>query len=236
MFPVPRQRWVDTLASEGADIQSLPHEALIFHGREDRALPLESSLRLHHLIGDQQSGQSVFEWSHFKPKAGQLLRGDEWYRFAPDGTIAEIRAYYGHFDHYTIRARDVDVSAQFYRDILGFRAQVLDGFAFPFHLMFAGDQAIVHLIGAGALIDVRGNVANGRSGSNPAMRGHLLHGQSTPLGGLNSDDARGRGCASGLAEGLFGARSIWSTSMRFAHWFKSQARLGALFICCWAIF
>jgi hypothetical protein len=47
-----------------------------------------------------------------------------------------------------------------------------------------------------------------------------------PLGGLNSDDARGRGCASGLADDLFGARSIWSTSMRFAHWFKSRGRLG----------
>ena len=46
------------------------------------------------------------------------------------------------------------------------------------------------------------------SGSNPVMWGRLLHGWSTPLGGLNSDDARGRGCASGLADGLFGAPSI----------------------------
>ena len=65
-----------------------------------------------------------------------------------------------------------------------------------------------------------------RLGSNPAMHGRLLHGRSTPLGGLNSGDARGRGCVVGLADGLFGARSIWSTSMRFAHWFKSRGRLG----------
>ena len=51
-----------------------------------------------------------------------------------------------------------------------------------------------------------------------------LHGRSTPLGGLNSDDARGRGCASGLADDLFGTNSIWSTSVRFAHWFKSWGR------------
>ncbi len=63
-----------------------------------------------------------------------------------------------------------------------------------------------------------------RFGSNPVMWGCLLRGWSTPLGGLNSDDARDRGCASGRADGLFGARSIWSTSMRFAHWFKSWGR------------
>jgi pimeloyl-ACP methyl ester carboxylesterase len=54
MFPAPRQRWVDTLTSEETDIQSLSHEALIFHGREDRVLPPESSLRLHHLIARSQ--------------------------------------------------------------------------------------------------------------------------------------------------------------------------------------
>ncbi len=57
------------------------------------------------------------------------------------------------FDHYTIRAANVDVSARFYSEIMGFRTQVLDGFEFPFRLMFLGDQAIVHLMGAGEALD-----------------------------------------------------------------------------------
>ncbi|MES2237374.1 MAG: nuclear transport factor 2 family protein [Pseudomonadota bacterium] len=44
--------------------------------------------------GDMESRQAVIEWSHFKKKIGQLLRGDEWYRFTEDGLIIEIRAYY----------------------------------------------------------------------------------------------------------------------------------------------
>ncbi|SDW96499.1 alpha/beta fold hydrolase [Marinobacter mobilis] len=46
MFPAPRQRWVDNLASREADIRSLPHETLILHGREDRVIPLQTSLTL----------------------------------------------------------------------------------------------------------------------------------------------------------------------------------------------
>jgi len=46
MFPAPRQRWVDALASREADIRRLPHEALVIHGREDRVIPLATSLTL----------------------------------------------------------------------------------------------------------------------------------------------------------------------------------------------
>ena len=49
--------------------------------------------------GDPESGQAVIEWSHFKQKQGQLLRGDEWYRFNDDGKILEIRAYYASPTH-----------------------------------------------------------------------------------------------------------------------------------------
>jgi hypothetical protein len=34
------------------------------------------------------------EWTHFKPKLGVYLRGDEWYVFSREGLIKEIRAYY----------------------------------------------------------------------------------------------------------------------------------------------
>ncbi|SDC80198.1 alpha/beta fold hydrolase [Paraburkholderia lycopersici] len=50
MFPAPRQRWVEALASPEAAIRALTHETLIVHGREDRVIPLASSLRLIDLI------------------------------------------------------------------------------------------------------------------------------------------------------------------------------------------
>jgi len=46
MFPAPRQRWVDAMASAEADIRALPHETLVIHGREDKVIPLENSLTL----------------------------------------------------------------------------------------------------------------------------------------------------------------------------------------------
>jgi 2-hydroxymuconate-semialdehyde hydrolase len=46
MFPAPRQRWVDAMASAEADIRALPHHALVLHGREDRVIPLANSLTL----------------------------------------------------------------------------------------------------------------------------------------------------------------------------------------------
>jgi len=36
----------------------------------------------------------VIEWTHFKPRQGVYLRGDEWYVFSNLGLIREIRAYY----------------------------------------------------------------------------------------------------------------------------------------------
>ncbi len=52
MFPAPRQRWVDALATPEEEIAALPHPVLLVHGREDRVIPLEVSLRLLQLIGD----------------------------------------------------------------------------------------------------------------------------------------------------------------------------------------
>jgi 2-hydroxymuconate-semialdehyde hydrolase len=46
MFPAPRQRWVDALASQEADIHAVPHETLIVHGRDDKVIPLTNSLTL----------------------------------------------------------------------------------------------------------------------------------------------------------------------------------------------
>ena len=54
MFPAPRQRWVDAMASEDSDIAALPNETLVIHGREDQVLPHTNALRLHELINRSQ--------------------------------------------------------------------------------------------------------------------------------------------------------------------------------------
>lgn len=50
MFPAPRQAGVDALASDEAEIAKLPHEALVLHGREDKVIPAEASIRLFNLL------------------------------------------------------------------------------------------------------------------------------------------------------------------------------------------
>jgi 2-hydroxymuconate-semialdehyde hydrolase len=50
MFPAPRQRWVQALAHSEDDVSSIAAPTIIFHGREDRVIPLATSLRLLDLI------------------------------------------------------------------------------------------------------------------------------------------------------------------------------------------
>lgn len=52
MFPAPRQRWVDALATPEEEIARLPHETLLVHGRDDQVIPVDVSLRLLRLIRD----------------------------------------------------------------------------------------------------------------------------------------------------------------------------------------
>jgi 2-hydroxymuconate-semialdehyde hydrolase len=54
MFPAPRQRWVNAMASPEADIRALPHETLILHGRDDLVIPLSTSLTLSQWIAKSQ--------------------------------------------------------------------------------------------------------------------------------------------------------------------------------------
>ena len=54
MFPAPRQRWVDAMATPEEDIASLGQRTLIVHGREDRVIPLANSYRLLELIPKAQ--------------------------------------------------------------------------------------------------------------------------------------------------------------------------------------
>ena len=47
------------------------------------------------LVIEPHSWQAVMEWTHFKTKKNQILRGIEWYELDPaSGLIKEIRAYY----------------------------------------------------------------------------------------------------------------------------------------------
>ncbi|MDR1580256.1 MAG: alpha/beta fold hydrolase [Synergistaceae bacterium] len=54
MFPEPRQKSVEKMASNENYIRNIPHETLIVHGREDRVIPIETSLRLINLIDRAQ--------------------------------------------------------------------------------------------------------------------------------------------------------------------------------------
>lgn len=54
MFPAPRQRWVEDMATPEHVIRSLPHETLIVHGRDDQVIPLDNALRLLGLIERSQ--------------------------------------------------------------------------------------------------------------------------------------------------------------------------------------
>lgn len=68
MFPAPRQRWVEAMATSENRIAAIPHETLIVHGRDDQVIPLENSYRLLGLI--ERSELHVFgrcgHWSQIE--------------------------------------------------------------------------------------------------------------------------------------------------------------------------
>jgi ketosteroid isomerase-like protein len=55
---------------------------------------LGSIWTIDRMIVDAARLEAVIEWTHFKPRQGIHLRGDEWYLFSAAGRIREIRAYY----------------------------------------------------------------------------------------------------------------------------------------------
>lgn len=54
MFPAPRQAGVDAFALPDESLRALSHETLIVHGRDDRVIPVSSSIRLNELIPRSQ--------------------------------------------------------------------------------------------------------------------------------------------------------------------------------------
>lgn len=50
MFPHPRQPSMDDLSFPDETLKTIDHETLLVHGREDKVVPVENSLRLIHLL------------------------------------------------------------------------------------------------------------------------------------------------------------------------------------------
>ncbi|WP_068075711.1 alpha/beta fold hydrolase [Novosphingobium lentum] len=50
LFPEPRQRWLDALATDEGTLRALPHRTLILHGREDVIVPVAQSVKFNQLI------------------------------------------------------------------------------------------------------------------------------------------------------------------------------------------
>lgn len=63
-------------------------------GWQKAVATLGSIWTIDRVIVDAARLEAVIEWTHFKPKQGVYLRGDEWYIFSNLGRIREIRAYY----------------------------------------------------------------------------------------------------------------------------------------------
>ncbi len=70
MFPQPRQEQVEALAAYEERIPEIQHQTLLIHGREDRVIPLETSLKLLHVISNAQL--HVFghcgHWTQLEPR------------------------------------------------------------------------------------------------------------------------------------------------------------------------
>jgi 2-hydroxymuconate-semialdehyde hydrolase len=55
MFPPPRQRWVDALAHHEDDVRAIPHPTLLVHGRNDKVIPLTTTMTLLDWIDDSRA-------------------------------------------------------------------------------------------------------------------------------------------------------------------------------------
>ncbi|MEO2131140.1 MAG: alpha/beta hydrolase [Microbacterium sp.] len=73
MFPAPRQRWVDAMATPFAEIVDVRARTLLIHGLEDRVIPVETTLTLARLIPDARV-QLFSRCGHWT----QLERADEF--------------------------------------------------------------------------------------------------------------------------------------------------------------
>lgn len=54
LFPAPRQRWVDAAVIPEASLRAIRAPLLAIHGRDDRVVPLETSIRVTDLVPDSR--------------------------------------------------------------------------------------------------------------------------------------------------------------------------------------
>jgi len=54
MFPAPRQNGVEAMAQNEIYLKEVRHQTLIVHGREDRVIPIETSLKLIQMLENAQ--------------------------------------------------------------------------------------------------------------------------------------------------------------------------------------
>lgn len=55
MFPAPRQRWVDAMATPFESISRIASPTLLVHGRDDRVIPVQNTLTLLDLLPNAQA-------------------------------------------------------------------------------------------------------------------------------------------------------------------------------------
>lgn len=58
------------------------------------------------LISD--GNEVAVEWTHFKTKIGEIIRGAEWYEFDASDKIVDIRAYYASPRDETVRVNELE--------------------------------------------------------------------------------------------------------------------------------
>ena len=80
MFPAPRQQGVDALAAYEDRLPAIRARTLLIHGREDRVVPLATSLRLLELVDRAQL--------HVFPRCGHWVQIEQNARF-----VALVRAF-----------------------------------------------------------------------------------------------------------------------------------------------
>lgn len=54
MFPAPRQRWVEAMSHPEAAIRGIQHPTLLVHGRDDKVIPLSTSMTMLDWIENSQ--------------------------------------------------------------------------------------------------------------------------------------------------------------------------------------
>lgn len=73
MFPAPRQRWLDDLAVPDEELRGIEQRALLIHGRDDRVIPLATSLQAFGLLPNAEL--------HAFPNCGHWVQIEQTRRF-----------------------------------------------------------------------------------------------------------------------------------------------------------